>query len=138
MVKAATRNLMDRSAGVQMDPPDHLRSHFQTFQALAYNLKLKHPNLKRNVKFCDAEMDPEMDFTLGDGKWRTIGVQVARDVLKEAKARNSKNTKKDLCNVGGYFRTEFAFIFIKVGHGSRSTNRQTRMRIFAKLSLLRR
>ena len=42
------------------------------------------------------------------------------------------------CNVGGYFRTEFAFILIKVGHGSRSTNRQTRMRIFAKLSLLRR
>ena len=45
---------------------------------------------------------------------------------------------KCLCNVGGYFRTEFAFIFIKVGHGSRSTNTQTRMRIFAKLSLLRR
>lgn len=42
------------------------------------------------------------------------------------------------CNVGGYFRAEFAFIFINVGHGYPSTNTQTRMQIFAKLSLLKR
>ena len=98
-VKSCARNLVDRTVGVQMDPPDHLRSHYQTFQALAFQLKQKHPNLKRNVKFCDPEMDLEMDFNLGDGTWRTIGIQEARDALKEAKARNSKATKKDLADI---------------------------------------
>ena len=29
-VKASARNLTDPTVGVQMDPPDHLRSHYQT------------------------------------------------------------------------------------------------------------
>lgn len=80
-----------------MEPPDHLRSHYQTFQALAYHLKLK----QRNVKFSDPEQCLEMDFNVGDGKWRTIGVKDARDALKQAKARNSKNTRKDLADLLG-------------------------------------
>ena len=40
-----------------------------------------------------------MDFNLGDGRWRTIGVQDARDALKDAKARNSKTTRKDLADL---------------------------------------
>ena len=100
-VKSAARNLADREFGVQMEPPDHLRSHNQTFQALAYHLKLKHPLLKRNVKFCDADLSLEMDFNVGDGKWRTIGIADARDTLKQAKARSSRATKKDLADLLG-------------------------------------
>ena len=40
-----------------------------------------------------------MDFTLGDGKWRTIGIRDARDALKEAKLKNSKATRKDLVDM---------------------------------------
>ena len=87
IIKSAASKLTDREVGIQMDPPDHLRSHYQTFQALAYQLKLKHPKLKRNVKFCDAELDLEMDFNLGDGRWRTISITDAREALKEARSK---------------------------------------------------
>ena len=100
-VKAAARNLTDREVGVQMEPPDHLRSHYQTFQALAYHLKLKNPLLKRNVKFCDADLSLEMDFNIGDGNWRTVGINDARDALKQAKARTSKSTRRDLADLLG-------------------------------------
>ena len=91
-VKAAARNLSDKEVGVQMEPPDHLRSHYQMFQALAYQLKLKNPLLKRNVKFCDADLSLEMDFNIGDGRWRKIAISDTRDALKQAKARSSKTT----------------------------------------------
>ena len=100
-VKAAARNLSDREVGVQMEPPDHLRSHYQTFQALAYHLKLKNPLLKRNVKFCDSDLSLEMDFTTGDGNWRTVGITDAREALKQAKSRTSKTTRKDLADLLG-------------------------------------
>lgn len=37
------------------------------------------------MKFCEAELDLEMDYNLGDGTWKTIGVEDARDALKAAK-----------------------------------------------------
>ena len=74
-VKALAVNLAsDREAGLQLEPPDHLRSHYLTFQSLAYNLKTRNPSLKRNIKFCDSDMSLEMDYTIGDG-WRTIGYE---------------------------------------------------------------
>lgn len=100
-VKIAARKMTDREVGVQMDPPDHLRSHYEAFQALAYQLKQKHPQLKRNVKFSDSDLTLEMDFTLGDGRWRTIGIDDARDALKLAKVRSAKATKKDLADLLG-------------------------------------
>ena len=100
-VKSAARNLTDKDVGVQMDPPDHLRSHYQAFQALAYQLKLKNPLLKRNVKFCDLDQSLEMDFNVGDGTWRTIGIAEARDALRVAKSRKANTTKKDLADLLG-------------------------------------
>ena len=98
-IKSAARNLTDRDVGIQMDPPDHLRSHYQAFQALAYPLKLKNPLLKRNVKFCDLDQSLEMDFNVGDGTWRTIGITEARDALRLAKSRKANTTKKDLVDL---------------------------------------
>ena len=100
-VKAAARSLTDREVGVQMEPPDHLRSHFQTFQALAYQLKQKHPLLKRNVKFSDEDLALEMDFNVGDGRWRTIGILDARDALKKAKSKRSTATRRELAGLLG-------------------------------------
>lgn len=74
-----------------MEPPDHLKSHNQTFQALAYHLKSKHPLLQHNVKFCDDNQTLEMNFNEGDSKWRTIALTEARDALKQAKARKSRS-----------------------------------------------
>ena len=100
-VKAAARNLTDRDVGVQMEPPDHLRSHYQAFQALAYHLKMKHPLLKRNVKFSDSDQSLEMDFNIGDSNWRTIGIVDAREALKQAKATKSRNTRRELADLLG-------------------------------------
>ena len=103
-VKAAARNLTDREVGVQMEPPDHLRSHYQAFQSLAYQLKTKHPLLKRNVKFSDADCSLEMDFNIGDGRWRTIGIKDTREALKRAKASNSRSTRRELAGLLGTTR----------------------------------
>ena len=60
---------------------------------------LGNPLLKRDVKFSDPDMTLEMDFNLGDGNWRTIGVEEAREALKLAKAKMARNTKRDLADL---------------------------------------
>ena len=88
----------DREAGLQLEPPDHLRSHYLTFQSLAYNLKTKNLSLKRNIKFCDSDMSLEMDYTIGDG-WRTIGYEDAKHTLKSVKNKSSKRTRQELATL---------------------------------------
>ena len=58
----------------------------------------------RNVKFCDTDQTLEMDFNVGDGKWRTIAITEAREALKQAKARKSRNTRKELADLLGATR----------------------------------
>ena len=68
--------------GCQLEPPDHLRSQYHAFQSLAYCLKKKNPELKRNVKFDDREVALTMDVRTADG-WRTIEFKAAKDILRK-------------------------------------------------------
>ena len=105
-VKSAARNLggSDRSVGLQLEAPDHLRSHYQCLQKLGYQIKQKHPGLKRNVKFDDVEMSLVMDIkTSESADWKTISHVEAKSLLKKAKkvprASNSKAELDSLVNL---------------------------------------
>ena len=101
-VKSAAKNLAgtDRTVGVHLDPPDHLRSHFQTFQAAAYQMKRKHKSLKRNVRFKDVELCLVMDFKIdGNADWRTIDVEAARTLVKHARSKTESLSKRDVENL---------------------------------------
>ena len=87
--KSAARNLggSDRSIGLQLEAPDHLRSHYQAFQKLGFQIKNKHPGLKRNVKFDDIEKALVMDIkTCTDSDWKTLTYIDAKTLLKKAKS----------------------------------------------------
>ena len=86
-VKSAAKNLGgDRSVGLQLEAPDHLRSHYQALQKLGYSIKMKHPYLKRNVKFDDVEKALVMDIkTSSTADWKTITYADAKDLLKRVK-----------------------------------------------------
>ena len=87
-VKSAAKNLngADRSTGLQLEAPDHLRSHYQTFQKLGFNIKKKHPTLRRNVKFDDLEQALVMDIKTDQASdWKTLTYADAKDLLKKVK-----------------------------------------------------
>ena len=104
-IKSLGRNLsgQDRSIGMQLEPPDHLRSHYQAFQKLAFQMKKKSPGLRRNIKFYDGEMCLSMDILRGTGgEWRTIMYNDARAILKKSRERVeslSRNELEDLVDL---------------------------------------
>ena len=98
-VKSMARNLRgtDRKTGVQIDPPDHLRGHFQAFQRLAFQLKRKNPGLKRNIKFYDPELCLSMDLkTSSESEWKCVSYEQAREILKKTRARTESFSIEEL------------------------------------------
>ena len=98
-VKSAARHLAgtDRSTGVQLEAPDHLRSHYQAFQKLGFHIKKKHPALKRNVKFDDINKALVMDIrTSPEADWKTVLYSDAKNLLKRAKIDSSRLEKREL------------------------------------------
>ena len=105
-IKSLGKNLRgtDRKTGIQIEPPDHLRGQYQTFQRLAFQLKKKFPALKRNVKFYDPEQVLSMDIlTLPDASWRTILYDDAKIIMSKNRERTESVTVaelEDMCNLG--------------------------------------
>ena len=99
-VRAKTTNLRgeDKNVGCQLEPPDHLRGQYQAFQNLAYCMKKKTPDLKRNVKFLDRELSLIMDVKTAEG-WKSIDYQTAKGILKKRTQRSSSLTRRELRDV---------------------------------------
>ena len=76
-------------AGMRLHIPDHLQKSFRALMNLSYELKKKHPALKRNIKFDEDNLDLFMDIlTTPDGAWRRVDREQA---LKfNAKRRNNE------------------------------------------------
>ena len=104
-IKSLGKNLggHDRSVGMQLEPPDFLRSHYQAFQRLAFQLKRKSPSLRRNIKFSDLDLSLTMDIlTQPGGEWRTVLYEDAKATLKKSRDRQesiSRNELDDLVDV---------------------------------------
>ena len=98
-VKFLSKNLagQERSAGAQLEPPDHLRGHYQAFQSLAWQMKRRSPHLKRNVKFQDEDQSLIMDVkTSSEAPWKTIFYADAKAVLGRTRHRSNSLSREQL------------------------------------------
>ena len=74
-VKSKAANLANHreTAGMRLHVPDHLQKDFRTLMNLSYDLKQKHPALKRNVKFDEDDGGLFMDLKLSDeSEWKRV------------------------------------------------------------------
>ena len=98
-IKAKAVNLRGSDGvGCQMEPPDHLRTQYQAFQSLAYCLKKKTPELRRNIKFDDRDQALIMDVKTADG-WKTIEYDTAKNLLRKKSGRSESISRNELRNI---------------------------------------
>ena len=79
-VKAQGTNLANYKdeAGMRLQIPDNLQKDFKALMAVAYDLKQKNKDLRRNVKFDEETMGLFMDVqTEREGNWKRIRPQQA-------------------------------------------------------------
>ena len=79
-VRSFAKNLERRGRGLRLEVPDHLWPSFRVLQKIAYELKQKNSDMKRNVLFDDNNMDLKLDVCMGS-EWRTIYPEGARQSL---------------------------------------------------------
>ena len=92
-VKAAATNLANfrETAGMRLHIPDHLQRDFRTLMNLSYDLKKRHKELRRNIKFDEEDKGLFMDIKMDEGaEWRRIKPENA------AAAAKRRNKTKDL------------------------------------------
>ena len=66
-------NFRDDQAGMRLHLPNYLQRDFRSLMGLAYELKKRHPELKRNVKFDEEDLGLFMDMQLDKGgHWRRV------------------------------------------------------------------
>ena len=96
-VRAKASNLRgaEKGVGCQLEPPDHLRGQYQALQNLAFCLKKRNPELKRNIKFDDRELALIMDVKTAEG-WKTIDYQAAKDILRRRTQRSNSLSRREL------------------------------------------
>ena len=105
-IKSLGKNLCGagRNVGIQIEPPDHLRGQYQSFQRLAYQMKKKFPSLRRNIKFSDPDLALTMDvLTQPDATWRNVLYEDAKIITKKSRERSgsiSVGELEDMCDLG--------------------------------------
>ena len=101
-VKASAANLANHreTAGMRLHVPDHLQKDFQALMNLSFDLKKKHPDLKRNVKFDEEDGGLFMDFKIG-ADWKRVKPKQARAAVKERRKRTSSLNEEDLRDLLG-------------------------------------
>ena len=87
-VRSYARNFERKGRGLRLEIPEHLWPSFRVLQDLAYELKLKHPAMKRNILFDDSVSDLKMDFCIGN-EWKTILPEEARKSLAKSRPARS-------------------------------------------------
>ena len=55
-------------AGMRLHIPDHLQRVFRSLMNVSFDMKKKHPSLKRSVKFDEEEQSLYMDVQLAEGQ----------------------------------------------------------------------
>ena len=83
LVKAKAANLANygQEAGMRLELPDHLQKTFRILMNLAYDLKQRHTELRRNIKFDEDDLSMYMDVQFKkDGPWRRIKPEQAKEL----------------------------------------------------------
>ena len=88
-VKALAPNLANfkhEEAGMRLQIPDHLQKDFKALMNLSFDLKKKHPDVRRNVKFDEDCLGLYMDMQLEkEGSWRRTRPDHARQAARPRK-----------------------------------------------------
>ena len=93
--KAANLANFGLEAGMRLDIPNHLQKDFKLLTNLAYDMKQKNPELKRNIKFDKDEVGLFMDVLVkAGGQWRRISTEQAK-TLNSRKRRGSDRFELD-------------------------------------------
>ena len=93
-VKAAATNLANHrdSAGMRLHVPGHLQRDFQALMNLSYDLKKRHIDLKRNIKYDEDDFGLFMDLRLKEGDdWKRVKPDQARAANKDRRRGTSKD-----------------------------------------------
>ena len=89
-VRAKAANLANfgQNAGMRLELPNHLQKSFRVLMNLAYDLKQKNKDLRRNIKFDEDEMDLFMDCQLDrEGEWKRVTPDQAVELTKNRRRR---------------------------------------------------
>lgn len=83
-------------AGMRLHLPDHLQKDFKSLMSLAYEMKKKNPDLKRNVKFDEDTLGLYMDVQVEkDGSWRRISADQSKKIGAPASKRGGPAGMED-------------------------------------------
>ena len=77
-VKGSGFKLQGRRARMRIELPHFLKADFNVLQSLSYRLKMANTEMKRSVKFDDAELGLYLDLQLPGEEWRRIRPAQAR------------------------------------------------------------
>ena len=103
-VKANASNLANfrETAGMRLHVPDHLQRDFQALMNLSFDLKKKHPDLKRNIKFNEEDLGLYMDFKLAeDREWKRVKPAQASRVVKSRRKQTQDLGEEELMGLLG-------------------------------------
>ena len=93
-VRGAAKELAGSpDAGMRLEIPRFLQPSLKALEAVSFNLKKKFPNIKRNIKFDDGEMDLVLDFCTNPDageQWRKV--RPAQAKIKKASMVRSGQT----------------------------------------------
>ena len=75
-VRRAAKNLAGApDTGIRLEIPNALQSSLKALEAVSYELRQKHPGIKRSIKFDDDQMDLVLDFNIrpeDGGEWKRV------------------------------------------------------------------
>ena len=93
-IRGAARELAGQDdTGIRLEIPSHLQPSLKALESVSYNLKKKHPDIKRNIKFDDGEMDLVLDFSISpeDGTpWRRVRPDQAKIIKRNIAAKQGR------------------------------------------------
>lgn len=101
-VRARASQLADYrdAAGMRLELPDYLQKDFRALINLAYDLKSKNVDLKRNIKFDEEDLGLFMDVQVRTGgNWKRVKPDQARKLSK-----TRFNERLGHCGAFGGFR----------------------------------
>ena len=86
-VRRSARELAgDRDAGVRLEIPYYLKPSLKALESVSYSLKKKFPDVRRNIRFDDENMNLALDFNTdpeGSGNWRRLTPDQATKLRKK-------------------------------------------------------
>ena len=85
-VRAQAPNLANfQESGMRLHIPNHLQKDFKALMGLSFDMKKRHPHLRRNVKFDENDHGLFMDMQLErEGSWRRVKPEQARQALSKS------------------------------------------------------